>query len=1055
MEDKILNKKFNEAQLEESIIELFIDQGYEYVNGEEIHRKFTDVILEDDLKSFLKSQYAKEGLSDLEVQMIINKLKFIPSFPLYKGNKEAFGLINEGFDLQREDKTKLALHISYIDFENPDNNIFKVVNQFTVIDKKNRRPDLLLFINGIPVTIFEFKTAIDEDTTIYDAWEQIHKRYRRDIPALLKYNFLSVICDGVNTRLASIFTPYPFYYAWNKVNAHEKAKDGISSLQTMIEGAFDKARVLAILRDFIFYPDDSKKEMVIVCRYPQFFAASKVFANIKKELRPHGSGKGGTYFGATGSGKTYAMVYLCRLLMTRDQDVLSNPTILIITDREDLDTQSSELFVTAKNFLHDENVRSIESRKDLKNTLEKRPSGGVYLTTIQKFSEDIGLLSDRENIICISDEAHRTQTGVGSKLIKNDKGVYTRYGFAKYLRDSFPNATYVGFTGTPIDETIAVFGPVVDAYTMKEASDDGITEQISYEPRLARVILSDEKTREIEKYYDQCLEEGSNEEQVEASKKAMSQMSVILGDPDRLKKMATDIVDHYEKLVSEKPKVVQKAMIVCSAREIAFRLLKEITKLRPDWAESKKADDESLLDKSELDKLVSLPKINLVATRGVNDEEDLYEACGTKEYRKMLDRQFKNNNSNFKVAVVVDMWITGFDVPSLAVMYIDKPLQKHTLIQTISRVNRVFEGKDMGLVVDYIGIKKSMLEALKQYGNAGGNPIDDIDASMRIFKNYMDLIANLFVGFNMNAYLYGKPLERLMCLNQAAEFIQINKDKLTNFMGFSKRLKAAYNIVFPSGQLTDEETSLAQFYLAVRSIIFKQTKGHAPDAETMNMVVEKMVAEAIQCTGVENIIDADKSLDLFGDEALEELKKVELPITKYNALVLLLEKAIKEYGLTNKIKAVEFSERLKKVVEEYNDRDNLAFVNEVTEDFVNDLSEELIKIMKDLEKDKKSFEDMGISYEEKAFYDILVNIRDKHNFPYEDEKCIILAQKIRELVDDKAQYTDWSNRADIKAQLNVDIVVLLSQNGYPPQWNDEVFDKVMEQTENYKKYTSV
>lgn len=1010
-----MNKKFTEAQLEEAIIELFIDQGYDYVNGEEIHRKYTDILLEDDLKSFLESKYSKDNITSLEIQMIINKLKFIPSFPLYEGNKEAFSLINNGFDLQREDKSELALHISYIDFENLDNNIFKVVNQYEVIDKRQRRPDVLLFINGIPVAIFEFKTAIEEDTTIYDAWDQIHKRYRRDIPALLKYNFLSMICDGVNTRLASIFTPYPFYYAWNKVNAHEEAKDGISSLNTMIKGAFSKERILAILRDFIFYPDDSKEEKVIVCRYPQFFAATEVFDNIKKEMKPNGSGKGGTYFGATGSGKTYAMLYLCRLLMNRNQDILSNPTILIITDREDLDTQSSELFVTAKNFFHDDNVRSIESRKDLKTTLDNRPSGGIYLTTIQKFSEDIGLLSQRENIICISDEAHRTQTGVGSKLIKNEKGVFTRYGFAKYLRDSFPNATYVGFTGTPIDETIAVFGPVIDSYTMKEATDDGITEQISYEPRLARVVLSDEKTKEIEKYYDQCLEEGSNEEQVEASKKAMSQMSVILGDPDRLKMMAADIVEHYENLVNEKPKIVQKAMIVCSSREIAFRLLKEITKLRPEWTEARKADDESLLDKSELDKLVSLPKINLVATRGANDDEDLYEACGTKEYRKMLDRQFKNNNSNFKIAVVVDMWITGFDVPSLAVMYVDKPLQKHTLIQTISRVNRVFEGKDAGLVVDYIGIKKNMLEALKRYGTNGGNPINDVYASMRIFKNYMDLINNLFVGFNMNAYLYGKPLDRLMCLNEAAEFIQKSKDKLTNFMGFSKRLKAAYNIVFPSGLLTDEETSLAQFYLAVRSIIFKQTKGHAPDAETMNMIVEKMVADAIQCTGVENIIDSDKSLDLFGDEALEELEKVELPITKYNALVLLLEKAIREYGLTNKIKAVEFSERLKRVVEEYNDRDNLAFVNKVTEDFVNDLSEELIKIMKDLEKDKKSFEDMGISYEEKAFYDILVNIRDKHNFPYEDKKCIILAQKIRELVDDKAQYTDWSNRADIKS----------------------------------------
>ncbi len=340
----------------------------------------------------------------------------------------------------------------------------------------------------------------------------------------------------------------------------------------MIKGAFSKRRLLSILRDFIFYPDDSQKEEVIVCRYPQFFAATKMFENIKRELKPRGSGKGGTYFGATGSGKTYTMLYLSRLLMLRESEVFSNPTILIITDREDLDTQTSELFITAKRFLHEENVRSIESRKDLKETLDNKPSGGVYLTTIQKFSEDIGLLSERENIICISDEAHRTQTGTGSKLKKTDKGIFTSYGFAKYLRDSFPNATYVGFTGTPIDETIAVFGGVVDSYTMKESSDDGITERIAYEPRLARVIISEEKSREIEKYYKKCFDEGSTEEQIEESKKAMSRMKVILGDSDRLWKMAQDIVDHYEKLTSEKPEVVQNAMIVCSTREIAFKL---------------------------------------------------------------------------------------------------------------------------------------------------------------------------------------------------------------------------------------------------------------------------------------------------------------------------------------------------------------------------------------------------------------------------------------------------------------------------------------------------
>lgn len=1050
MEKRVYKRKFTEEELERSIINLLEEQGYDYINGENINRNYKDIILEDDLCKFINSNYSNKDITDTELQIIINKIKLISPIPLYEGNKEAFLLINEGFNLEREDKTKTPLHVSYIDFDNPDNNTFKVVNQFTVHDKEHRRPDLLIFINGIPVCIFEFKTAIEEDTTVYDAWEQIYKRYKRGIPSLLKYNFLSVISDGANTRLGSVFTPYKFYYAWNKINDHERSSDGISSLITMIRGAFAKDRLLAILRDFIFYPDDSKKEEVIVCRYPQFFAANKMFNNIAKEIKPSGSGKGGTYFGATGSGKTYTMLYLSRLLMIRNQDVFSNPTILIITDREDLDSQTSELFVTATRFLHDENVRSIESRKDLKQTLEKKPSGGIYLTTIQKFSEDIGLLSERENIICISDEAHRTQTGTGSKLVHKNGGIYTSYGFAKYLRDSFPNATYVGFTGTPIDETIAVFGNVVDSYTMKQSSDDGITERIAYEPRLARVILSDEKAKEIEEYYKKCEVEGSTTEQIEESKRAMSNMSVILGDPDRLKMMAQDIVDHYEALTREKPKVVQKAMIVCSSREIAFRLLKEITNIRPEWSESKKSDKENTLIKDQLDKLISLPKINLVATRGENDDEDLYEACGNKEYRKMLDRQFKNNNSNFQIAVVVDMWITGFDVPSLAVMYIDKPLQRHTLIQTISRVNRVFEGKDKGLVVDYIGIKENMMEAIKMYGGPQENPIDEIESSLKIYRNYLDLINDLFFKFDNSRFMYGEPLDRLMCLNEAAEFIQKSKEDQNEFMELSKRLKASYNICFPSGELTEEEVSVGQFYIAIRSIIYKQTKGNAPDTQIMNEVVEKMVADAIQFTGVENIINDEKSMDLYSEEFIKELNNTKLPITKFNALVKLLKKAINSYSKTNKVKSQEFSERLKKVIEEYNNRDNLAFVNEVTDDFVNNLSEELINIMKDLNKDKKSFEDMNISYEEKAFYDILVSIRDKHNFPYADEKCVVLAKKIKELVDDKTQYTDWSNRNDIKAKLNSDLVILLSKNGYPPEWNDEVYNKVLEQAENYK-----
>ena len=925
------------------------------------------------------------------------------------------------------------------------------MNQYSVQGKRLRRPDLLLFINGIPVSIWEFKTAIEEDTTIHDAWEQIAIRYQRDIPNLLKYCFLSVICDGANTRLGSIFTPYRFYYAWNKANDTDTVAHGISSLMTMIKGAFAKDRILQILRDFVFYPDDSAKDEVIVCRYPQFFAAEKMLTHIKQHMRPAGDGKGGTYFGATGCGKTYAMLFLSRLIMLRDAETFRSPTIILLEDRDDLDTQTSELFVTAKRYLHQTDVRSIESRHDLEKTLRDKPSGGVYVTTIQKFCEDTGLLSDRNNIICISDEAHRTQVNIGSKLKKNASGVYTTFGFAKYLRDSFPNATYCGFTGTPIDETVAVFGPVVDSYTMKESSDDGITVRIAYEPRLARVLLSDEQAKEIEKYYEKCVEEGANPEQVEASKRAMSTMSAILGHPERIKKLAADMVAHYEALCAEKPDVVQKAMIVCADRKNAFQLLKEIETIRPDWRIPRKAEDESKLTREQLDQLVALSKINLVATQGQNDEKELYDTCGTKEYRNMLDKQFKNNDSNFKIAIVVDMWITGFDVPSLAVMYIDKPLQKHTLIQTISRVNRVFDGKDKGLVVDYIGIKNDMMAAVKKYGGPQENPVDELNVSLSIFRNYLSMIDDLLSSFDATLFYSGTPLQRLNCLNDAAEYVQTSKEMQTRFMGLSRRLKSAYQICFPSGELTDKETATAQFYLAIRSIIYKQTKGTAPDAEIMNHVVEGMVRKAITCTGIENIVDSQKSIDLFSDEFLDKLKKVKLPITKFNALLKLLRRAIADYGRTNKVKAIEFDERLRQVVDEYNSRDKLVFTSEVVADFVDDLSDQLIHIIKDLKGDKESFENMGITFEEKAFYDILVKVRDDHDFPYADEKCIVLAKKIKELVDDKACFADWAVRDDIKNQLNMDLTVLLYENGYPPEWDEEVFEKVMAQAENFKK----
>jgi len=493
-------------------------------------------------------------------------------------------------------------------------------------------------------------------------------------------------------------------------------------------------------------------------------------------------------------------------------------------------------------------------------------------------------------------------------------------------------------------------------------------------------------------------------------------------------------------------------LIVCADRTLAFLLLKEIIAIRPDWNFSRKAENDAGLSEEQLEKLIPLEKIKMVATQGDDDEKELYEICGTNEYRKKLAKQFKNNYSNFRIAIVVDMWITGFDVPSLAVMYIDKPLEKHTLIQTISRVNRVFEGKDRGLIVDYIGIKQDMLEAVKKYGSPQESPIDELAISLSVFRNHLMLIDELLHGFNAEKFHFGEPLERLICLNAASEYVQISKEMETRFMGLSRKMKKAYEICFPSGELTDDETVKAQFYLAIRSIIYKQTKGDVPDAEIMNSVVEKMVQEAIYCTGVENIVNADKPEDLFSDEFMKELNAINLPISKFNALLKLLRKAIFDYGKTNKVKAIEFDKRLKAVVESYNNRDRLVFTSEVVADFINGLSDELIKILSNLQTDKTSFEALGITFEEKAFYDILIKVRDNHGFQYAEEKCLVLAKAIKELVEDKAQFADWSIRDDIKNQLNMDLTVLLYKNGYPPEWDEEVFEKVLEQAENFKKY---
>jgi type I restriction enzyme R subunit len=1043
---------FDEHALEMSIMQLFKDEGYIYVSGDQIHRKRTEVLLIEDLKQYLYNRYAKEGITPGEVDSVILMLRNI-SGTIYEANKEVYRKICNGHTLNREDRTQKDLHIKFIDFNTPENNIFKVVNQFEIdgINNQRRIPDGIVFVNGIPLVVLEFKSAVKENTTIMDAYTQLTVRYRRDIPELFKYNAFIVISDGVNNKYGSFFSPYDFFYAWRKVENDDTELDGINSLITMVQGLFRQDRLIAVIKDFIYFPDNSDKDLKIVCRYPQFFAANKLFNNIKEHMRPDGDGKGGTYFGATGCGKSYTMLFLTRMLMK--SKIFRSPTIIIITDRTDLDDQLSKQFVSSKNYIGDETVVSIDSREKLRNELQGRESGGVYLTTIQKFTEDLQLLTARFNVICISDEAHRSQVNLEQKVKITDAGVERTYGFAKYLHDSLPNATYVGFTGTPIDATIEVFGAVVDAYTMTEAVRDGITVNLVYDGRAARVTLDHAKILEIEDYYARCAEEGSNEHQIEESKKAVAKMEVIIGDPDRLRAVAQDFIDHYENRIAEGATVAGKAMFVCANRNIAYDLYKIIIALRPEWAEKKVCAAGVELTEEDKKELKPIEKVRMVMTRNKDDAPELFDMLGTKDDRKELDRQFKNIKSNFKIAIVVDMWLTGFDVPALDTIYIDKPIQQHTLIQTISRVNRVYEGKEKGLIVDYIGIKKNMNLALKKYTNFEAEEFEGIEQSITIVKDQLEILDQMFHNFNSKDFFQGSPVEQLACLNRAVEYIQLTEELERRFMAAVKRMKQAFNLCTSSERFTNKDRDSIAFYCAIRSILFKLTKGDAPDIARMNARVRELLEGAIQSDGIEDLFESGKhiSVDIFSSEYMDKINAIQLPNTKIKILQQLLSQAIEEYKKVNKIMSVEFAERMKRIVDEYNNRrKDEAFANEV----LDDVAEQLANLLEELKKEKDSFKDMGIDYEEKAFYDILSIVARKYEFEYPDDKMIELSKRIKVIVDDKAKYTDWSTRDDIKANLQVDLILLLDEFDYPPVTIDDVYKEVLEQAENFKKYAN-
>lgn len=1100
------NGHYCESEYEFAFLSFLEDEGWQYLLGNNIQRDSKSAVLyADDLEKFLSNK--NQDLTADEINEIIDKVRLVGAESEFSTLHKVYGWMVDG--IQFTPKSGLARMIALIDFEHPKDNIFRAVNQFSVEyvnngQKETRRPDILLFVNGMPLCVIELKNPADVNATIYDAWEQIYFRYWRDIPHLLHYCPLACISDGVKTRLGTVRTPYEHFYAWRRVNDGDKVSTmPFEETQTMIKGVYSPERFLEIFRDYIYFQDRDydSDEKEIVCRYPQFFATRLLKSSIVKSVTSK-SGKGGTYFGATGCGKTYTMAFLARQLSLRCTNVpeIGSPTIVLIVDRDELQKQGAKLFTKSKEFLNLGEVRVVPSRNLLRSELGARESGGFYICTIQKFcdreDDKIGLINSRANIICFSDEAHRTQLEHAKKIQfskdadENMKAMVSK-PYAKVLKEAFPNATFVGFTGTPIAETYQTFGDEIDRYTMDQAVADGLTISIKYHPRIAKVLLDSEKVQLIEDYYKKCADEGATKEDIEASKKAMSSMEVILGEPSRLERLAVDIHDHYVSACANDPERIQKAMIVCSNRQIAYALLKKFKEKYPEWFVEKKAPEGERVSDNELRELKPMPFMAMVASVGSNDEPEMYNYLGgvRNDIRSdELDAAFKQEKSNFRIVIVVDMWITGFDVPTLTYLYNDKPLKKHLLIQTISRVNRKYPGKEYGLIVDYIGIRDNMREAMKLYGgNASVAPsTDDVCQATEIFRGEMEILKDLFKGYDLTPFLNpdADPVERYQLLAKAAEYVFVSTQKLktqtnggknvqkvsfkTYFLRTVKRMRIAYDICQPSGELDEEESSLAQCFMAIAGFVRKMSGTSDVDAETMNRHVAKMVEEALKYSEVESILESGEQEDIFSPEYFEKLSDIKMPASKLEVLVKLLRKQIKEYSKTNQVAAKKFQEMLEETIKQYHERRKSLSAEEAgeaqehaTEDIIKNATEQALRILQDMQADRESFRKLGLTFEEKAFYDILMALRDEYNFEYGEDKevnglivndkCKALAKKIKEIIDTKSSFADWLNNQIVRDQLKFDIKVCLVKNGYPPQYSPEVFRKVMEQVENFEE----
>lgn len=994
---------FTEDSLEAVVLELMqVELEYTILNGYDLLRDYSKVVLEDCLREAL---YALNSTLESEIiEAALRQILYIDDASLVAANQLFHRYLIEGVRIDVHGEDIPAQIVKIIDFEHPYNNTFKAINQFTVIHKAEKRPDIIVFVNGLPLVVIELKSAVREEATIQDGFLQI-KTYQDIIKPLFHYNAFSIISDGVNARFGSITADFDYYMQWKKIDMDSPIVDElhIAQINTLIKGLLHKERLLDVVKNFTFFAGGKAK---IISAYHQYYGMKKAIQSVVHAV--DGDKRGGVVWHTQGSGKSFSMVFLSAGLIQK----LNSPTIVVVTDRNDLDEQIHGTFSSATEYLRQSPIRA-ESRDGLVELLDNRSVGGVIFSTIQKFTEQTGLLSNRHDIIVIADEAHRSQYGIDPD-IKIDKSTLEAelvYGYAKYLRDALPNATFIGFTGTPIDSndksTIGVFGDLIDVYDMTQAKLDGATVDLHYENRLAKVHLDEGILDKIDHEVAQIISQGLSLEKIEKLKKDLVTMEAVIGDEDRLNLVVDDILKHYD---IRKDMLKGKAMIVAYSRKIAYRMYRLIVEKAPELSEH----------------------IRLVMTDSNKDEQDMRDVIGNKHYRQALAADFKKEDSYLKIVIVVDMWLTGFDVPCLDTMYIDKIMKEHNLMQCIARVNRVYKEKKSGLIVDYIGLSKYLKEALNTYTSRDKNSVPDIEKAKEILMTEVEILEGMFHGFDFSRYITATPRERFELIQDGVEHVLKERAKEV-FLKHVVRLQSAYTICATA--LDYEVRIRVSFFIAIKSFIVKVERDGMPDVEAFKRKISEMIEQAIIRDGDEVVsIAAKQEKSLLSVENLEKIMAMKRKNVAASILKKLIDDKIKWFEQTNIVRSGFFSDKLKVIVERYNQIED-----------INVLITEMIDIAKEIESAINEGIDLQLSPEEQAFYDALAKpeLIKSH---YKSDVLREMAKKLIQLITEN-KTPDWEKRNDARANMRSLIKRLLKEYKYPPDEIPNATELVIRQAE--------